>query len=104
MKKKARLLVIEGGVGCGKTTQIELLKKDLKDWGFYREPGGTEYGERVRDAVQGIHKYKVEEYAAMFGYMAARANLIRGVVTPKLLKGKNIVLDRYWYSTYAYQG
>ena len=102
--KKGKLLVIEGGVGCGKTTQIGLLKKDLKGWEFFREPGSTEYGEKVRDAVQGIHNYKVEEYAAMFGYMAARANLIRGVIIPKLLKGKNIVLDRYWYSTYAYQG
>mgnify|MGYP001570323697 FL=1 len=102
--KKGKLLVIEGGVGCGKTTQIELLKKKLKGWEFYREPGSTEYGEKVRDAVQGLHSYKVEEYAAMFGYMAARANLIRGVIIPKLSKGKNIILDRYWYSTYAYQG
>lgn len=104
MKKSGKLLVIEGGVGCGKTTQIALLKKELKGWEFYREPGSTEYGEKVRDAVQGLHSYKVEEYAAMFGYMAARANLIRGVIIPKLLKGKNIILDRYWYSTYAYQG
>lgn len=96
--------MIEGGVGCGKTTQTELLKKDLKGWEFYREPGSTPFGEKVRDAVQGLHDYDVEEYAAMFGYMAARANLIRGVVIPKLKKGRNILLDRYWYSTYAYQG
>lgn len=102
--KRGKLLVIEGGVGCGKTTQIELLKKDLKGWEFYREPGSTEYGEKVRDAVQGLHDYDVEEHAAMFGYMAARANLIRGLVIPKLNKGQNIILDRYWYSTYAYQG
>ena len=102
--KRGKLVVIEGGVGCGKTTQIELLKKVLKGWEFYREPGSTEFGERVRDAVQGLHKYFVEENAAMFGYMAARANLIRGLIIPKLKKGKNIVLERYWYSTYAYQG
>lgn len=103
--KRGKLVVIEGGVGCGKTTQLELLKKDLKKgWEFYREPGSTEYGEKVRDAVQGIHNYDVEEYAAMFGYSAARANLIRGLIIPKLKKGINILLDRYWYSTYAYQG
>lgn len=103
--KRGKLIVIEGGVGCGKTTQLELLKKDLKkDWEFYREPGSTEYGEKVRDAVQGLHNYEVEEYAAMFGYSAARANLIRGLIIPKLKKGINILLDRYWYSTYAYQG
>mgnify|MGYP001562941982 CR=1 FL=1 len=96
--------MIEGGVGCGKTTQIKFLKKDLKSWEFYREPGSTKFGEKVRDAVQGLYEYDVEEHAAMFGYSAARANLIRGLVIPKLNKGQNIVLDRYWYSTYAYQG
>ncbi len=102
--KRGKFVVIEGGVGCGKTTQIELLKKELKGWEFYREPGSTEYGEKVRDAVQGLHDYEVEEYAAMFGYSACRANLIRGVIIPELKKGKNVLLDRYWYSTYAYQG
>ena len=103
--KRGKFVVIEGGVGCGKTTQLNLLKKDLKkNWEFYREPGSTEFGEKVRDAVQGLHNYEVEEYASMFGYSAARANLIRGVIIPKLKSGVNILLDRYWYSTYAYQG
>ena len=103
--KRGKFVVIEGGVGCGKTTQLNLLKKDLKrNWEFYREPGSTEFGEKVRDAVQGLHNYEVEEYASMFGYSAARANLIRGVIIPKLKNGVNILLDRYWYSTYAYQG
>lgn len=102
--KRGKFVVIEGGLGCGKTTQIELLKKILKrKWKYYREPGGTPYGERVRDAVQGLNGYDVEEYASMFGYSASRANLIRGVIVPLLDKGLNIVLDRYWYSTYAYQ-
>lgn len=103
--KRGKFVVIEGGVGCGKTTQLNLLKKNLKKgWEFYREPGSTEFGEKVRDAVQGLHNYEVEEYASMFGYSAARANLIRGVIIPKLNSGINILLDRYWYSTYAYQG
>ena len=67
-KKRGKLVVIEGGVGCGKTTQIKLLKKNLKNWEFYRYPGSTEYGEKVRDAIQGIYNYKVNEYAAAFGY------------------------------------
>lgn len=105
MKKRGKFVVIEGGLGCGKTTQINLLKKVLKkNWEFYREPGGTPYGERVRDAVQGLHDYEVNRFAAMFGYASSRADLIRSVVIPCLEKGKNIVLDRYWYSSWAYQG
>lgn len=102
--KKGKLIVIEGGVGCGKTTQIKLLKKSLKSWLFYRYPGSTEYGEKVRDAVQGLHHYEVEEHAAMFGYASALSNLMRSLVIPKLKSGKKIILDRYWYSMYAYQG
>ena len=105
MTKKGKLVVIEGGSGSGKTTQIRYLKKELKGWEFYREPGSTTFGEKVRNAVQSLrHGYEVDAYAAMFGYSAARANLIRGVIIPKLNNGVNIVLDRYWYSTYAYQG
>ena len=40
----------------------------------------------------------------MFGYSAARANLIRTKIISDLKKGRTVVLDRYWYSTYAYQG
>lgn len=102
-KKRGKLVVIEGGVGCGKTTQIKLLKKNLKNWEFYRYPGSTEYGEKVRDAIQGIYNYKVNEYAAAFGYASTMANLMMNLIIPKLKKGKNIVMDRYWYTMYAYQ-
>jgi dTMP kinase len=102
---RGNFVVIEGGSGSGKSTQINLLRKKLgKDWEFYREPGSTEFGEKVRDAVQGVYEYTVDECAALFAYSAARANLIRQVIIPKLEKGINIILDRYWYSTSAYQG
>ena len=104
MKKKGKLLVLEGGVGAGKTTQEGLLKARLSGWEFFREPGGTPFGEKIRDAVQGRHGYKVDRYAALFAYSAARANLIRGEIIPTLEKGVNVILDRYWYSTWAYQG
>jgi dTMP kinase len=105
MVERGKFIVIEGGSGSGKSTQIRLLKKKLKNgWRFYREPGSTKFGEKIRDAVQGLHNYKVDEYAALFAYSAARANLIRKIIIPKLDKGINIILDRYWYSTFAYQG
>ncbi len=102
--KKGRFIVLEGGVGCGKTTQFEKLKKRFPCWKFYREPGGTPFGEKIRDAVQGIHNYKVNPYASVLAYSSSRANLVREVIIPQLTKGKTVVLDRYWFSTYAYQG
>jgi len=104
MKERGKFIVLEGGVGCGKTSQVTLLKRELPAWEFYREPGGTEFGEKIRDAVQGDLSYDVHPYAALFGYSASRAHLIRGVVIPKIEQGTNVLLDRYWYSTFAYQG
>ncbi len=103
MQNKGKFIVIEGGVACGKSTQVELLKKKFPKWKYFYEPGSTEFGEKIRDAVQGLHNYKVDAHASMYAYVSSRANLIRGVIIPLLKKGKTVVLDRYWYSTYAYQ-
>lgn len=104
MVERGSFVVLEGGVGAGKSTVLNGLRRELSDWDFYREPGGTPFGERVREAVQGRHGYGIDKYAALFAYSAARANLIRGVVIPRLEKGHSVILDRYWYSTYTYQG
>lgn len=102
--KNGKFVVIEGGVGSGKSTVFNKLKRKLKGWSFYREPGGTLFGERIRKAVQGLYHYPVDKYAAMFGYTASRANLVRNKIIPDLESGKNVLIDRYWFSTYAYQG
>lgn len=107
MKEIGHLLVAEGGVGCGKTTQVRRLRESGVlgcGWEIYREPGSTPFGEMVRQAVQENHDFVVHPYAALFAYGAARANLIRGMVIPRLETGTNVCLDRYWFSTYAYQG
>jgi dTMP kinase len=106
MKEKGKFLVLEGGVGCGTTTQAKLLKDALPDsWKFYREPGGTPYGEELRPVLQGKDKeYKVHPYASLFGYASSRANLLRGEVIPILEQGGKVCLERYWFSTWAYQG
>lgn len=104
MKGRGKFLVLEGGLGCGKTTKVDLLRKELTGWEFYREPGSTPFGEKIRDALLGEYGYDVNPYAELLAFSAARANLVREMVAPRLKKGINIVLDRYWYSSWAYQG
>ncbi len=110
IERKGKFFVMEGGPGSGKSTQLSLLAKELgKKWVYYREPGSTVFGEFMRTAVQSRlggegDPYPVHSYAALFAYSAARANLIRLKVIPALQEGRNVGLDRYWYSTYAYQG
>lgn len=104
---KKPFLVAEGGSGVGKTTAVEGIKKELIDWKFFREPGGTIYGEAVREAVQSHREWEIDPLAALFGYSASRANLVNTEVIPILegvKEGKGVFLDRYWFSTFAYQG
>lgn len=101
-----RMVVVEGGSCAGKTTAIRGIKEKLtgEEWKFWREPGGTEYSERIRDAVQNNFDYQIHPMAAIYGYCSARADLIGSKVIPWLNQGGYAFLDRYWYSTYSYQG
>jgi len=103
------LIVFEGIDGCGKTTQIELLKKYFQERlkqpeivDFVREPGGTKLGEKIRSILldpETTCTPKVD----MFLYMAARLQLLEEKVLPALKKKKLVIMDRYLYSTLAYQ-
>lgn len=100
-------VVAEGGSGVGKTTAVEGIKKQLVDWKFFREPGGTVFGEAIREAVQSHREWEIDPLASLFGYTAARANLVNTEILPILedsKEGMGVFLDRYWFSTFAYQG
>ncbi len=100
------LIVLEGIDGCGKSTQIERLATRLVERGIrprrLREPGGTVLGEQVRTLLldQATDACPTAE---LFGYLTARAQLCQAVIKPALNRGEVILLDRFWYSTMAYQ-
>jgi dTMP kinase len=98
-----KFIVIEGGDGAGKDTQIELLKKDFPDFIYTREPGGTVLGKELREIV--LH----EKYGSLpllteaFLFLADRAQHVSELVAPNLLEGKSVVSNRSWISMMAYQ-
>ena len=101
------LIVLEGIDGCGKTTQAELLVATLAESGKnarrVREPGGTVLGERLRSLLLDPATTACPT-AELFTYLAARAQLVDEILRPALARGEWLVLDRFWYSTVAYQG
>jgi len=102
-----RFVVFEGVDHCGKTTQIDLAEKWLVARGYsvvrFREPGGTEAGERIRDALLD-KKLSITPLCEMLLFMASRVQLLEQKIVPTLNNGQVVLLDRYWFSTYAYQG
>ena len=100
-------VVDEGGSGVGKTTAIEGLKTSLKNWKFLREPGGTDFGDLMREAVQQRPDLAIDPMAAFMAYSASKANLVSLEILPTLMRtteAQGVFLDRYWFASYAYQG
>ena len=101
-----RLYVIDGPDGAGKTTQVARVAAYLRERGrevlVLREPGGTPVGEAIRDVLLDPET-DLTATAEMVLYQAARAQLVEAVVRPALEAGTDVVLDRFTYSTVAYQ-
>lgn len=102
-------MVFEGGDGVGKTTQVERLAALLRseaggsrDVVTTREPGGTDLGRELRQAI--MHGGHVAPRAEALLYAADRAHHIASLVRPALESGAVVVQDRYFDSSIVYQG
>ncbi|MFT5875326.1 MAG: dTMP kinase [Clostridium sp.] len=106
--ERGRLIALEGPDGSGKTTQIELLEKYLKELGYEvvrtREPGGTEISEKVRDIILDNANSSMSYICEALLYAASRAQLVSEVIKPALRAGKMVICDRFVYSSMVYQG
>jgi len=105
----AKFIVVEGLDGSGKSTQIKRLVEALRRMGRSvaetAEPTPTAIGGLVRDALAGYPVRRPEEIAALFmaDRVAHNTDPVRGI-QKMLSDGKDVVCDRYYYSSLAYQG
>lgn len=104
-----KFIVIEGLDGSGKTTQLRLLAARLRSMGRSvaetAEPTASVTGGLCRDALSGFTPRTGAEIAALFmtDRIAHNVNPINGI--QKLLAdGMDVISDRYYYSSLAYQG
>ena len=104
---RGKFLVLDGGEGCGKSTQSRRLADFLRARGLIvrhvRDPGGTPISERVRTMLLDPANGEMAMRCEMLLYMAARAQLVAEVIAPALDAGEVVVGDRFVSSTLAYQ-
>ena len=105
------LIIFEGGDGTGKSTQAARLAGRLRERGedplHLREPGSTALGERLRRILLAPPESGPAEMAPeaeVLLYMACRAQLFSESILPGLAAGRCVVLERSYFSTFAYQG
>jgi dTMP kinase len=104
--RKGLLLVLEGIDGAGKTTQARRLTARLRKQGYpavyFREPSRGRWGRKIRRLALSPDSLTPEEELALF-VKDRRENALLNL-RPALAARRIVVLDRYYYSTMAYQG
>lgn len=98
-----RFIVFEGGEGCGKSTQSNLLAGQL-DAVLTRQPGGTDLGAQLRQILLDGVAGEVVDRAEALLMAADRAQHAQTAIRPALESGRHVVCDRYVGSSVAYQG
>ena len=100
-------VVFEGPEGAGKSTQLRLMSEWLVARGHevvaVREPGGTVLGDEIRRILLDPESDIVPAAEALL-FMASRAQLVHRVLRPAIEKRSIVLVDRFFLSTYAYQG
>lgn len=102
-----KFIVIDGGDGAGKSTQLKMLGDYLLKKGIEtvqtKEPGGTEVGLEIRKLLVEGDKDKMDAIAEALLYYADRRIHLTKKIWPALEKGQWVLSDRFADSTKAYQ-
>jgi dTMP kinase len=105
--KKGFLVAFEGIDGSGKTTQAKLLYEYLAQKGLKvvlsKEPTDSIYGQKIKKLAQGERDLTkpLDEYLL---FINDRKIHVENLIKPALQEKKIVILDRYYFSTIAYQG
>jgi len=106
--KRGKFITIEGQDGAGKSTNVSVIENFLRQnqiaFIHSREPGGTPFGESVREILLNSSNEKIGDNAELLLIFAARAQHIEQVIEPALSNGKWVLCDRFTDATFAYQG
>ncbi len=105
---KYKFITFEGIEGSGKSTQSKKLYEFLLaaklNAILTREPGGTKASEKIREILIDDEIKKLEAKTELFLNFAARLEHVEKLIKPALAENKIVISDRFFDSTFAYQG
>jgi len=99
------LIVLEGIDGTGKSTQVRRLGECFESHGrevvLSQEPTDGPWGRKLRESAAAGRLSPQEELEY---FINDRRQHVEEKIAPALAAGKVVILDRYYFSTMAYQG
>jgi len=104
-RRRGLLIVFEGIDGVGKSTQAGTLMQWLQSMGHQvvrsKEPTDGPFGSQLRQSMTTVRLDPNEELQL---FLSDRKQHVRELIEPSLREAKIVLLDRYYFSTVAYQG
>ena len=105
MKRPGFLLVLEGIDGSGKSTLARSLAQWLRESGreviTSREPTDGPHGTALRQSAK-AGRLSIQDEFDLF--LKDRAEHVEKLIAPAMARRAVVILDRYYFSTAAYQG
>ncbi len=105
---RGRFISFEGIDGCGKTTQLNLMKTWLESHGHEvvvtREPGSTVIGQQIRKILLDSKTIGLTPISEVLLYFASRIQNVEQVIKPAIARGRIVLCDRFHDASWAYQG
>ena len=99
------LIAIEGIDGAGKTTQVQMLRSAFEKIGVApivsKEPTDGKWGKLIKESATSGRLSPDDELSA---FINDRTEHVQTLVGPALERREIVILDRYFYSSIAYQG
>ncbi|MCD6477043.1 MAG: dTMP kinase [Candidatus Aenigmarchaeota archaeon] len=101
-----KYIVLEGIDGAGTTTQAKNIWREFANFAFVFEPSDLPIGKLIKDHYlkNDLYNKKAEAWRVIYLFMADRIDNIQTKVIPKLQENYNVIGDRGYYSTIAYEG
>ena len=107
-KARGYFIALEGGDGCGKSTQSKALAERFTQFGYTvrrtREPGGCPIAEEIRKIVLAKEDGGMCSETEALLFAAARAQHVKDVILPAVKNGEIVLCDRFVDSSLVYQG
>ncbi|MDF1629564.1 MAG: dTMP kinase [Alcanivoracaceae bacterium] len=105
---RGRFITFEGGEGAGKSSNVQLVARFLREHGaevvVTREPGGTPLAEDIRNLLLAPRDEIMQADTELLLMFAARAQHVGALIEPALQRGAWVLSDRFVDASYAYQG
>ena len=103
-KMIGKFIAFEGIDGCGKTSIIKQLQKEMGEENtlIVRAPGGTVVGQELRKILLSPNN-SLDRWPIFYLFVADFLHTYVEVIEPAVCEGKTVLCDRWKYSTFAYQ-